>query len=88
MPKSSRQQNVTGSERRTQPNKADKLLMQRVNQGRWTAGELQWLVAHLDIKAPPLVHEIVLAKLRQVDAEEGHGHVASGGVLDLVGGPG
>jgi hypothetical protein len=52
--------------RRTHLKTWDKRLLIRIRQGYWTAGELQWVLDHLDKQAPTLVIQEIHAKLVEV----------------------
>jgi hypothetical protein len=41
--------------RRTQLKAWDKRLLERIRRGRWSANELEWVLAHLDERAPTLI---------------------------------
>ncbi len=49
--------------RRTHLKAWDKRLLERIQRGRWTADELQWVLAHLDERTPTRVIEEIYAKL-------------------------
>jgi hypothetical protein len=49
--------------RRTHLKAWDKRLLARIQRGRWSADELQWVLAHLDPRTPTLVIEEIYAKL-------------------------
>ena len=49
--------------RRTHLKAWDKRLLERIQRGRWTADELQWVLAHLDERTPTLVIQAIYAKL-------------------------
>jgi hypothetical protein len=52
--------------RRTQLKARDKRLLAKIRQGYWTAGELLWVLDHLDEQAPTLVIQAIHDKLMEV----------------------
>jgi len=52
-----------GMARRTHLKASDHRLLARIQRGRWSADELQWVLAHLDPRTPTLVIEVIYAKL-------------------------
>ena len=49
--------------RRTHLKAWDKWLLERIQRGRWSADELQWVLTHLEARTPTLVIEAIYAKL-------------------------
>jgi hypothetical protein len=49
--------------RRTQLNVWDKRLLERIRRGRWSANELEWVLSHLDERAPTLIIQEIYDKL-------------------------
>jgi hypothetical protein len=49
--------------RRTQLNVWDKRLLERIRRGRWSAAELEWVLMHLDERAPTLLIQEIHDKL-------------------------
>jgi hypothetical protein len=49
--------------RRTTLRAWDKRLLDRLRRGRWSAAELEWLLAHLDERAPTLLIQEIHDKL-------------------------
>jgi hypothetical protein len=49
--------------RRTHLNAWDKRLLMRIRQGYWTADELEWVLSHLDERAPTLIIQEIYDKL-------------------------
>jgi hypothetical protein len=50
-------------ERRAQLNAWDKRLLAWIRRGRWSAAELEWVLAHLDERAPTLLIQEIHDKL-------------------------
>ena len=43
----------------------DKRLLERLRRGRWTVDELQWVLRHLDERAPTLVVQEIYARMHE-----------------------
>jgi hypothetical protein len=57
--------------RRTHLKAWDKRLLERIQRGRWSVEELQWVLSHLDERTPTLVIQKIHARMHgwQMDAD-------------------